>query len=143
MAGDINEGDGGDNPPPPSPKVGDYVQWTNNGVDQFVEPRKIVGITDDGEYAYVEGSKTGAPMSELAVLDPPAKKPEGVKSAVAKQPPLNPFYIDAKPAGPMISFPLAKDNVMELRLNARITKKDFERLKSLIDLSEDSLVIEE
>ena len=81
-------------------------------------------------------------MSELTVLETPVKKTETGKPGV-RQPPPNPFFTDTKPSGPMISFPLAKDNVMELRLSARITKKDFERLKSLIDLSEDSLVIEE
>ena len=49
----------------PNLQVGDEVQWTNQGVDQFDKPRKITGISDDGKYAFVEGSNTGIPIEEL------------------------------------------------------------------------------
>jgi hypothetical protein len=64
---------GGDEPP--EVKVGSYVQWTSGGTDQFVEPQAVRGISDDGLWAFVDCSKTGVPMSELSVIDPPAKKP--------------------------------------------------------------------
>lgn len=44
--------------------------------------------------------------------------------------------------GPYISFPLRGGNVMEIRLRSRVSRKDFERIKTLLDLSEDSLVQE-
>ena len=49
----------------PQLQVGDEVQWTNQGVDQFDKPRKITGVSDDGKYAFVEGSNTGIPIEEL------------------------------------------------------------------------------
>ena len=49
--------------------MGDFVQWTSQGVDRFKVPYKVVGI--DGDFAFVAESKAGIPMSELAVVDPP------------------------------------------------------------------------
>jgi len=54
-----------------APKVGDYVQWTSGGADQFPMPRKVTSISEDGMFALVHGSLTGVPMSELAVTEAP------------------------------------------------------------------------
>lgn len=71
--------------PPPTIKVGDYVQWTSQGVDQFKPPRKVTGI--NGRHAFVHGSNTGINMSELTAVPPPAPSPVGAqKSTVAESP---------------------------------------------------------
>ncbi len=49
-------------------KVGDLVQWTSGGVDQFLEPRKVVWLSDCGQWALVEGSNCGVPVSQLKVI---------------------------------------------------------------------------
>jgi hypothetical protein len=51
-------------------EVGDDVQWTSQGVQQFAEPRKITSISPDGNFAFVEGSSTGLPMRELNIVEP-------------------------------------------------------------------------
>lgn len=56
-------------------KVGDYVQWTSNGVLQFPQPRKVVAIFPDGKHAQVFASNIGIPMNELEVVEPPAPPP--------------------------------------------------------------------
>jgi hypothetical protein len=61
---------------PSEVKIGDSVQWTSQGTDQFAEPRKIKSISEDGKYAFVEGSDTGIPVAELSVT---AVKPTEVK----------------------------------------------------------------
>lgn len=133
--------DGGDLP---TPKAGDYVQWASQGVDQFEQPRKVVGIADGGEWAFVEGGSTGVAMSELTVVDPPASADVGnPKPPLPKgAPPANPFFKPplAAPEGPRIEFPLPNDNAIEIRLKKPVSKKDFERIKKLVELSEDSLV---
>ena len=53
---------------PTQVKVGDAVQWTSQGTDQFVEPKKITSISDDGSFAFVEGSNTGIPIEELSTI---------------------------------------------------------------------------
>ena len=55
---------------PPDAEVwpGDLVQWTSAEVDQFAEPRRVIRLSDDGQRAFVEGSETGLPTSELTVV---------------------------------------------------------------------------
>jgi len=58
-------------PPLPEVKVGDYVQWTSGGVDQFKPPRKVAWLSDDGAHLRVHGSMTGIPLAEVSLADPP------------------------------------------------------------------------
>ena len=70
--------------PPPRVKVGDYVQWTSGGVDQFKPPRQVLEILPDGLHARVFGSPVGLAMSELTVVEPnkaPVKEPVVASSA--------------------------------------------------------------
>jgi adenylate kinase family enzyme len=55
---------------PPSVAVGDEVQWTSGGTDQFTEPRKVTWLSPDGRWATVEGSNTGVPAAELTKAAP-------------------------------------------------------------------------
>ena len=66
-----------DNPTPPAPtvKVGDYVQWTSGGIDQFKRPQRVVWLSDDGTHVRVEDSMTGVPVSGLTVSAPPRALP--------------------------------------------------------------------
>jgi hypothetical protein len=56
-------------------KVGDFVQWTSGGVEQFKAPRKVTQI--EGCIALVHGSLTGLEMNELTVVPAPTVKPQG------------------------------------------------------------------
>ena len=46
-------------------RVGDKVQWTSQGSDQFEEPKEITKISEDGKYVFVEGSDTGIPINQV------------------------------------------------------------------------------
>jgi hypothetical protein len=59
--------------PPPNVKVGDYVQWTSDGIDQFKPVRQVVKVEDG--HVWVFGSNTGIPMEQVTITDPPAPKP--------------------------------------------------------------------
>jgi hypothetical protein len=50
--------------------IGDLVQWASDGVDQFDTPRRVraVQMHDQQEWAFVEGTATAVPMSELTVV---------------------------------------------------------------------------
>ncbi|HEV2747078.1 MAG TPA: hypothetical protein VGW34_07240 [Allosphingosinicella sp.] len=59
-------------------KVGDLVQWESGGTLQFETPMRIRGVSPDGQWVAIEGSKTGIPMGEViveergaAVITPP------------------------------------------------------------------------
>lgn len=57
--------------------VGMYVQWEQNGQLRFAEPRRILGFSSDGAYAFFEGDSTGIPRAELVQSEPPAPGGEG------------------------------------------------------------------
>jgi hypothetical protein len=56
----------------PALEVGDYVQWTSDGVDQFKPAQKVRQIQD--RHAWVDGSQTGIPMGEVTVVPVPVAK---------------------------------------------------------------------
>ena len=57
---------------PKSVDTGALVQWTSGGVDQFETPRRVQSVhrRDGKEWAFVEGTNTGVPLSELTVVTP-------------------------------------------------------------------------
>jgi len=67
--------------------VGDYAQWESQGTLQFQVPKKVVGLSDDGEYAFFEGEATGIPVDELTKADPPPP--------AQRQPPSTPPHLQA------------------------------------------------
>lgn len=60
----------GDQKPLSIAKIGDLVQWTSNGVDQFSTPKRVVGIqTHEGrEWAFLDNEVTGVPIAELTIV---------------------------------------------------------------------------
>ncbi len=59
----------------PKPQVGDFVQWEHNGILGFPDSKRLTKISDDGQFGIVEGYKTGLPISEIILAEPPADKP--------------------------------------------------------------------
>jgi hypothetical protein len=53
------------------PKIGEYIQWESQGVLQFKEPVRVLRISTDGTFAFVEGTSTGLPVNELRRADAP------------------------------------------------------------------------
>lgn len=105
--------------PAPKAKVGDHVQWTNMGMDQFVVPARVVWVSDDGAYLRVEGSKTGIPMNEAEITAaPPQEAPTSAPSSGA------PNHIQV----------LLDGN--RLKITASVDRKGLTRLKKIIDANE-------
>ncbi len=59
----------------PNVKVGDYVQWTSQGADQFTEPKRVREISEDGQFAFVVDCPTGLPIGEVTVQEAPTEMP--------------------------------------------------------------------
>ncbi len=76
---DSGEGDQAHEPP----KIGDFVQWESNGILKLPVPRRVRAFSDDGEWAFLEGSDTGVPTKELTLESPLIEK-------TAVQPPAAP-----------------------------------------------------
>lgn len=60
--------------PQTPPKIGKYVNWTSNGVNQFTVPKQVTGVSEDGSFLFVEGEKTGIPASEATAVDETTQK---------------------------------------------------------------------
>lgn len=115
--------------------IGDYVQWTSQGAAQFLEPKKIVGFSDDGEYAFVEGERGGAPMSQLSVIEAPAGTGSGTTN-----PPSNPLF---KPTPLSDGVPLSiktQPGSVEILTIPKMTRAAFEFLKTQLNAFEDEIV---
>jgi hypothetical protein len=64
--------------------IGDFVQWESQGVLQFEVPKAVLGFSDDGTFAFVEGSATGIHIDQVQKVDPPP-------AALVSPPPPTPF----------------------------------------------------
>jgi hypothetical protein len=75
---------------PTRAKVGDFVQWTSGGIEQFKPPRQVISVSEDGQWLWVEDSQTGIPMTEVQIvtaptgLTPPPPPAEVVASIAAR-----------------------------------------------------------
>jgi hypothetical protein len=80
-------------------KPGDFIQWESGGVLQFVQPRPVSHISEDGRFVFVEGNHTGLPIGEVGVVEAPASpaafaKPAGTPPAAQTLMPQSGFKQD-------------------------------------------------
>ena len=73
--------DSGKNVEYPSIRIGDFVQWISQGMDQFESPRRVVKLSDDGKFAFFDGTSTGAPVEQLERAPAPTEEGEGRKTS--------------------------------------------------------------
>ena len=78
-----NGGEEEDESPPAAVKVGDYVQWRSNGVEQFTQPRRVDWVSEDGSHIRVFGSMTGIPVDDTTVTEAPKPPALGGMAAAA------------------------------------------------------------
>lgn len=102
--------------------VGDWVQWTSGGIDQFPVPRKVARITEG--YAFVEGASSGLPVGDLTIVDPPASQPLS---------PPAPGVVKELPGMSQNSLQLDEGNVI-LQYPTSISPESYEDLKDWLEL---------
>jgi hypothetical protein len=122
-------------------KIGDYVQWESRGVLQMPEGKRIRGFSEDGKWAFLEGSDTGVPVSELIAEVPPARREQELhKLPTGTQKP--PRSSEQQPAG-TISTPVGKDEdrvvFAHVRFDAEIRKEFVASLKKYLEYLETTL----
>jgi hypothetical protein len=112
--------------------VGDFVQWVSDGVVQFPEPRRVRALSDDREWAFVEGSKTGIAMQELEVVQAPRVSRAPPTLALPEEDPI--VYDRADPR--------EKDRMKVvwegslIHINATVDKAGLARLRTKLDAME-------
>jgi putative DNA primase/helicase len=67
--------------PDPPLKIGDPIQWTIGGVDQFAVPVPVESISACGRFCFVAGTATGLPVSQCTVI--PARPPKPPPAHIA------------------------------------------------------------
>jgi hypothetical protein len=113
-------------------KVGDFVQWVSDGVVQFGEPQRVRAVSDDGEWAFVEGSQTGIAMSELEIVQAPRAN---------RAPPTLPLPQD-EPTVYDRADPRDKDRMKVvwegslIHISATVDKAGLDRLRKKLDAME-------
>lgn len=111
--------------------VGDHVQWVSSGVAQFTEPARVRAISDDEEWVFVEGSKTGVPVSELEILQAPK----------GRTPPTLPLP-EEEPTVHDRADPREKDRIKVvwegslIHISATVDKAGLDRLRKKLDAME-------
>jgi hypothetical protein len=120
------------------PQVGDYVQWESRGQLQFKEPKQIKGFSDDGEWAFLEGSPTGVPVKELTVSDPPPDTPlmpPALKGKVGSPPP-SPFPIGRTPGASAMRQDIfsLEEGPVTIQWPAALSGASFEDLSAWLDI---------
>ena len=113
-----------------TPKVGNYVQWTSGGSDQFRIPRCVNWISDDGSHARVHGSPTGIKMSKLTVVDLPTPPPAGLAGKAEAS------MSDSNEDAPDINIYLRG---RRLQITADINRGEIIILKKMLDQFEEAL----
>lgn len=119
-------------PPSVPAKVGDFVQWVSDGVVQFGEPQRVRAVSDDGSWAFVEGSQTGIAMSELEIVQAPRP---------SRAPPTLPLPQD-EPTVYDRADPREKDRMKVvwegslIHISATVDKAGLDRLRKKLDAME-------
>jgi hypothetical protein len=119
----------------PSIKIGDAVQWESQGVLQFLEPRKVREISEDGEWAFVEGSNTGILLKELTVV---ADKQTPTPASAASQPPRpRTTVIEAQPdAGARQDLFSLPEGTVTVSWPASISQESFQDIADWLTILE-------
>lgn len=115
---------------PPAVSVGDYVQWTSGGVDQFKPPRRVTKVHDG--HVWVHGSPGAIPMSQTTVVAAPAPETKGGLSfhKVAQKAPERDMGGGADSATPDISVLLVGNR---LQITADVDAPGLDKLKQVLD----------
>lgn len=101
--------------PPLDIKVGDKVQWSSQGVDQFPNGATVLGFSDDNLWAFTDQGMSGIPVREMKIMEaspaqtPPAM-PQHLADIVARSG-QNTLAIEVKKGSRKAVFPVDEGDV--------------------------------
>lgn len=104
--------------------IGDLVQWESDGALQFNSPVRVRDVSEDGQWAFVDGSETGVPMDELVV------EQQAPKQSIT--PPTLPL---GKQTGEKewVRAPLGKGAYARILVSDDLSDAQIERLRIVLD----------
>ncbi len=112
-------------------RCGDWVQWESQGALQFPKPRRVRAVSDDGDWAFVEGSDTGLPVAELIVED----------KAEERVPPVLPLNDGGEIE--WLRSRVGRNTSVRLLVSGDVGSKEIERLIRVLTTQRDVLLEDE
>jgi hypothetical protein len=119
----------------PKVEVGSYVQWDSLGVSQFKEPKRVRSFSPDGQWAFVDGSGTGMPVTELTTMPAPAENTTtDLSKTVAKR------FIDSQEISLPVGVSETGDVIFaHIRFDGGVKKGLLSNLRTLLEAMEKPL----
>ncbi|WP_217578342.1 hypothetical protein [Mesorhizobium sp. GbtcB19] len=107
---------------PPDIKVGNRIQWTSQGVDQFPQGATVLGFSADSQWVFTDQGMSGVPVSEVKVMEPspiplpptpptPPTMPQHLFDAVINRPGLPALAVEVKKGSRKAVFPVDEGDV--------------------------------
>lgn len=59
-------------------KIGDRIQWNNQGADQFRNGALVIGFSDDGQWLFTDQGSSGIPIRETKVIEHTSSTPPAI-----------------------------------------------------------------
>lgn len=112
-------------------KVGDLVQWTSGGTDQFKTPLRVEQVNEDGAWLWVEGSGTGIPMEQVEVVERAAVGAPLVPPAPPPRPPA-PGLVAQAGEREMLRGPLSREVSYRLLVSGDLGPREIGKLIKLL-----------
>jgi hypothetical protein len=123
-----NKSEENDEEDKPTVKVGEFVQWGSGGVLQFEEPRRVARLSDDGQFVFVDNSRTGLPIGEVTVVETKTNTGTPAFSAPAA------ILAQAQPGFNQDVYTLGGEGKVILQWPDKISQESYEELSDWIDL---------
>lgn len=115
--------------PPKTPAIGDTVQWESQGSLRFATPRRVRALSEDGAWAFVEGSDTGLPIEELTIVSAMAEEQKPSHHTATVKPPVLP-----EPKGSRQDVFSLSEGPVTLSWPAELSKESYEDLTAWLDI---------
>lgn len=125
-------------------QVGDKVQWTSQGVDQFPDGAIVLGFSDDGLWLFTDGNSGAVSINEVTIMEkqisthtgvtPPSPPPhvaEALAAAAKAKSAID--QLSVKPGSRKAVFPV-EDGDVTLIFPEEISKDGLEELGQYLDI---------
>jgi len=98
---------------PTTIRIGDRIQWTSQGVDQFPNGAIVLGFSEDQNWIFTDQGTWGVPIGDASVMEPlqtitPPQMPASLATALANKPANE---IESKPGMRTAVFPVEDGDV--------------------------------
>lgn len=119
-------------------KVGDFVQWTSEGVLQFPSPKRVRWVDESGDWIAVDGSDAGIPASQVEVRGSTADRADSPPPVPPMAPPpATPQHQTAEPLATgeieWLRNKVGKETTVRLLVAGEMGPREITKLITLLE----------